>query len=58
MSVIMHKHVEALHINPRLGERNKGHEVRFSGIDTQPFFASHATTASLAMATRVGTVPE
>ena len=32
------EHVEALHINPRLCERNKGHEVRFSGIDTQTVF--------------------
>ena len=31
-----HRHVEALHINPP--ERNKGHEVRFSGIDTQTVF--------------------
>ncbi len=32
------EHVEALHINPHLCERNKGHEVRFSGIDTQTVF--------------------
>lgn len=32
------EHVEALHINPRLYERNKGHEVRFNGIDTQTVF--------------------
>ena len=32
------EHVELLHINPRLCERNKGHEVRFSGIDTQTVF--------------------
>ena len=30
--------VEALHINPRLCQRNQGHEVRFSGIDTQTVF--------------------
>ncbi len=30
--------VEALHINPRLCERNKDHQVRFSGIDTQTVF--------------------
>ena len=30
--------VEFFHLNPRLCERNKGHEVRFSGIDTQTVY--------------------
>jgi len=30
--------VERFHINPRLCARNKGHEVRFAGIDTQTVY--------------------
>ena len=30
--------VERFHINPSLCARNKGHEVRFAGIDTQTVY--------------------
>ena len=30
--------IEHFHINPRLCERNKGHEVRFAGIDAQTVY--------------------
>ena len=30
--------VEFFHLNPRLCERYKGHEVRFAGIDTHTVF--------------------
>ena len=32
------ENVEAININPKLREHNKGHEVRFKGIDTQTIF--------------------
>ena len=47
--------VEFFHLNPRLCDRYQGHEVRFSGIDTQTVFRVTSTTASLATATSVAT---